>query len=181
MSLGALMRLTPTYVPLFLNAPVPTTNQAAGRSRFCYHQTMTIGITGPERRAPRRNAVVGIIVAAIVVGIFLILLGLTGDVLVDWLWFSSIGYLQVFLTTFGTKAVVFFSVLVATAIVLLLNGFLAANFARRQWTQHPAAWQRPGMATLPNPFGFMRHRLSWPRVIASGAGLLAILVAAGEV
>ncbi|HTG17860.1 MAG TPA: UPF0182 family protein, partial [Blastocatellia bacterium] len=32
-----------------------------------------------------------------------------------------------------------------------------------------------------NPFGFMRHRLSWPRVIASGAGLLAILVAAGEV
>jgi uncharacterized protein len=142
---------------------------------------MTIGITGPERRAPGRNAVVGIIIAAIVVGIFLILLGLTGDVLVDWLWFSSIGYLQVFLTTFGTKAAVFFSVLVATAIVLLLNGFLAASFARRQWTQHPAAWQRPGIATLPNPFGFMRHRLSWPRVIASGAGLLAILVAAGEV
>ena len=69
---------------------------------------MTIGITGPERRAPGRNAVVGIIIAAIVVGIFLILLGLTGDVLVDWLWFSSIGYLQVFLTTFGTKAAVFF-------------------------------------------------------------------------
>jgi uncharacterized membrane protein (UPF0182 family) len=57
---------------------------------------MTIGITGPERRAPGRNAVVGIIIAAIVVGIFLILLGLTGDVLVDWLWFSSIGYLQFF-------------------------------------------------------------------------------------
>jgi uncharacterized protein len=142
---------------------------------------MTIGITGPERGAPGRNAVVGIIIAAIVVGIFLILLGLTGDVLVDWLWFSSIGYLQVFLTTFGTKAAVFFSVLVATAIVLLLNGFLAASFARRQWTQHPAAWQRPGIATLPNPFGFMRHRPSWPRVIASGAGLLAIPVAAGEV
>jgi uncharacterized membrane protein (UPF0182 family) len=142
---------------------------------------MTIGITGPERRAPGRNAVVGIIIAAIVVGIFLILLGLTGDVLVDWLWFSSIGYLQVFLTTFATKAAMFFSVLVATAIVLLLNGFLAASFARRQWTQHPAAWQRPGIATLPNPFGFMRHRLSWPRVIASGAGFLAILVAAGEV
>jgi uncharacterized protein len=142
---------------------------------------MTIGITGPERWAPRRNAVVRVIIAAIVVGIFLILLGLAGDFLVDWLWFSSIGYLQVFLTTFGTKAAVFFSVLVATAIVLLLNGFLAANFARRQWTQHPAAWQRPGMATPPNLFGFMRHRQSWPRVIASGAGLLAVLVAAGQV
>ncbi len=142
---------------------------------------MTIGITGPERRAPGRNAVVGIIIAAIVVGIFLILLGLTGDVLVDWLWFSSIGYLQVFLTSIGAKAVLFFAVLTATGAILWLNGLLAVRFARRQWTQHPAAWQRPGIATLPNPFGFMRHRLSWPRVIASGAGLLAILVAAGEV
>jgi uncharacterized membrane protein (UPF0182 family) len=142
---------------------------------------MTIGITGPERRAPGRNAVVGIIIAAIVVGIFLILLGLTGDVLVDWLWFSSIGYLQVFLTSIGAKAVLFFAVLTATGAILWLNGLLAVRFARRQWTQHPAAWQRPGIATLPNPFGFMRNRLSWPRVIASGAGLLAILVAAGEV
>jgi uncharacterized protein len=142
---------------------------------------MTIGITGPERRAPGRNAVVGIIIAAIVVGIFLILLGLTGDVLVDWLWFSSIGYLQVFLTSIGAKAVLFFAVLTATGAILWLNGLLAVRFARRQWTQHPAAWQRPGIATLPNLFEFMRHRLSWPRVIASGAGLLAVLVAAGQV
>ncbi len=37
-------------------------------------------------------------IAAIVVGICLILLGLASDFLVDWLWFSSVGYLQVFLT-----------------------------------------------------------------------------------
>ena len=60
---------------------------------------MTIGITGPGRKAPRRSAVVGLIIAAIVVGICLILLGLASDFLVDWLWFSSIGYLQVFWTT----------------------------------------------------------------------------------
>src|SRR5882672_12119407 len=109
---------------------------------------MTIGITGPERRTPRRVAVVRFIIAATIVGICLILLGYAGDFLVDWLWFSSIGYLQVFLTSIGAKAVLFFAVLTATGAILWLNGLLAVRFARRQWTQHPAAWQRPGIATL---------------------------------
>ena len=102
---------------------------------FCYHQTMTIGIAGPGRKAPGQNAVVGFIIAAVVVGICLILLRLASDFLVDWLWFSSIGYLQVFLTSIGAKAVVFFAVLTATAVILWLNGLLAVRFARRQPTQ----------------------------------------------
>ena len=53
---------------------------------------MTIGITGPGRKAPGRSAVVGFIIAAVVAGICLILLGFASDFLVDWLWFSSIGY-----------------------------------------------------------------------------------------
>ena len=79
---------------------------------------MTIGITGPERKAPRQSAVVGVIIAAIVAGICLILLGLASDFLVDWLWFSSIGYLQVFWTTIGAKAVVLFAVWTGTAVIL---------------------------------------------------------------
>jgi len=43
---------------------------------------MTIGITGPRRRAPWRGAVVVLMIAAIVLSICLILLGLTGDFLV---------------------------------------------------------------------------------------------------
>src|SRR5712672_326019 len=111
---------------------------------------MTIGIAGPGRKAPRQNAVVGFIVAAVVVVICLILLRLAGDFLVDWLWFSSIGYLQVFLTSIGAKVAVFFAVLIPTTVILWLNGLL-------------------------------RNRLPWPRVIASGAGLLAVLVAMSEV
>ncbi len=57
------------------------------------------------------------IIAAIVIGICLILLALASDFLVDWLWFSSIGYLQVFLTTIGAKAIVFFAVLATTTVV----------------------------------------------------------------
>src|SRR6516164_5713382 len=129
---------------------------------------MTIGITGPRPRARWRGAVVALIIAAIVVTICLILLGLMSDLLVDWLWFSAIGYLYVF---------------VATAIILWLNGSLASRFALPPWTQRPAdfEWIPTGVATPPDLREFMRQRLPWPLVIAGGAGLLSLLVAWGEV
>src|SRR5438270_917147 len=118
---------------------VPFTNQAASAAHFRYHPAMTIGITGPGRKAPRQNAVVGLIVVAFVIGICLILLDLASDLLVDWLWFSSVGYLQVFLTSIGAKAAVFFAVFAATAVILWLNGFFAVRFSRRHPTQRVAA------------------------------------------
>src|ERR1700687_3180004 len=115
---------------------------------------MTIGITGPGRKAPRQSAVVGIVIAATVGGICLILLGLASDFLVDWLWFSSIGYLQVFLTSFGAKAVVFLAVFAKTAVILWLNGWLAVHFARRRPAQVVAAsaWNPAGNAPPPDLF-----------------------------
>ncbi|MGZ5187301.1 MAG: UPF0182 family protein, partial [Caldimonas sp.] len=144
---------------------------------------MTIGITGPGRKAPRRSAMVGLIIAAVVVGICLMLLGLASDFLVDWLWFSSVGYLKVFLTAIGAKAVVFFAVWIATAVTLWLNGWLALRLARRQPTPAVAAsaWTPAGNVPPPDLFTFMRERLPWSRAIAAGAGLLALLVAVAEV
>jgi uncharacterized protein len=141
---------------------------------------MTIGITGPRRRAPWRGAVVGLIIAAIILVICLILLGLTGDFLVDWLWFSTVGYLDVFWTTIVAEALVFFAVFAATAIILWVNGSLAFRFAR---PQRPAdfEWTRTGVVTSSDVLEFMRRRLPWPVVIAGGASLLAVLVAWGEV
>ena len=142
---------------------------------------MTIGITGPGRKAPRQSAVVGFIIAAVFAVICLILLSLASDFLVDWLWFSSIGYLQVFLTAIGAKAIVFFAVLAATTVVLWLNGVLAARFAMQQPPQIAAApWKVAGITPPPDPLAVMRDRLTRPRFIALGAGLLALLVAAGE-
>jgi uncharacterized protein len=144
---------------------------------------MTIGITRPERKAPRRSALAVVIIAAIVVGICLLLLGLASDVLVDWLWFSSIGYLQVFLTTIGAKAVVFFVVWTLTALILALNGWLARSFARRQPTPPVTgpAWSAAGHVPPPDLLAFMRDRLPWLGVIAGAAGLLALPVASAEV
>src|SRR3979409_796377 len=133
---------------------------------------MTIGITGPEPKIPRQSALAGFIIAAVVVGIFLILLGLASDLLVDWLWFSSVGYLQVFWTTIGAKAVVVFAVWTATAAILWLNGWLAVRFARRHPTPSGAgfAWKAAGNVPPPDLLAFVRDRLLWPRAIAGGAG-----------
>src|SRR6266436_5374810 len=144
---------------------------------------MTIRITGPQPKVPRQNAVVAFIIAAVVVGICLLLLGLASDFLVDWLWFSSIGYLQVFWTTIGAKAVVLFAVWTGTAVILWLNGWLAVRFARQPPTQSVSAFARnlAGNVQPPDLLAVMRDRLPWSRVIAGGAGLLALLVAAAEV
>jgi len=126
---------------------------------------------------------VGLIIAAGLVAICLILLGLTGDFLVDWLWFSAIGYLDVFRTTIVAEAVVFLVVFAATAIILWANGSLASRFARSAWAQRPADfdWKRTGIVTFPDVLEVMRRRLPWPLVIASSACLLAVLVAWGEI
>ena len=118
---------------------------------------------------------------AIVVVISLILLGLADNFLVDWLWFSAIGFSPVFWTTIGAEATVFFAVFVATAIILWTNGWLAFSFARRQWAQLPAFGSKHNVNATPlNQFKSIRHWLPWPLVIACGAGIFAALVAWGE-
>jgi uncharacterized protein len=144
---------------------------------------MTIGITGPKRRSPWQGAARVLIVVAIIFLVCFILLELISGFLVDWLWFSAIGYFGVFWTTIIAEAEVFFAVFLATAIILWVNGSLAFRFGRSQWTQRPAEfeWKPTGVATLPEVLEFTRHRLPWPVVIICGACILAALVAWGKV
>src|SRR5262245_38571297 len=109
---------------------------------------MTISITG-RHRPPWRGAVVVLIIAAIVLSICLILLGLAGDFLVDWLWFSTIGYLGVFWTTIAAESEVFIAVFVATASILWVNGSFASRFGRLPLSYRPAdfEWKRTGIVT----------------------------------
>ena len=128
---------------------------------------------------PRR----GIAVAVIVIVACFIVLGLTSDFLVDWAWFSAIGYLYVFGTILGSKAVLFFAVFAGSAILLWVNGSLASRFARRRGHVHPVDFEQEagGVQTLPELLELMGQRLPWRVLIAGVAGVLAILVAAGEV
>lgn len=143
---------------------------------------MTIGITGPERKAPRQSGVVRLILATIAIVICLILLALASDFLVDWLWFSSVGYLQIFWTTIGAKVATFAAAWTGTALILGVNGCLALRLAGKRSTQVAAApvWQVAGSAP-PDPFAQLLDRLPWSAIVAGGAALLALLVAAAEV
>jgi len=142
---------------------------------------MTIGIAGPDRKPPGRSAVAGLIIVAIVAGIGLMLLALVSDILVDWMWFSAVGYAQVFWTTIGAKAGVFAVVFAVTAVVLWANARIALALAVRR-SQVPAGFDPKlvGTALPPDPFELIRDRLPWPRVIAASAVLVALLVAWGE-
>ena len=71
---------------------------------------------------PLKTIVVAVIIAAIVLVSGLILLGLAGDFLVDWAWFSAVGYLSVFWTILSAKTVVFFAVFVCSG-AFLVSGF----------------------------------------------------------
>src|SRR6516165_11926496 len=143
---------------------------------------MTYQLAGPKRWTLQQRVVIALIIAAIILVSGLILLGLTGDFLVDWLWFSAIGYLPVYWTTIGAKALVFLAAFLTAAIILWVNGWFASRYARPLWKQRPTDfdWTHAGTATLPDTLEFLRHRLPWPLVIAGSAGLLATLVAWGE-
>lgn len=132
---------------------------------------MTIDIFGPAPKPPGRNALAGQAIAAIIILIVgLLLINVASDVLVDWLWFSSVGYLQVFWTSLLAKAAIFAFVFTVTATVLWLNGWLALRFGRS-----PSPTTRST-----DPFALVRASLPWPHIIAGAAGFIALLVALAE-
>src|SRR5260370_5016192 len=122
-------------------------------------------------------------VGVIGIVVLFIVLGLVSDLLVDWDWFSAFGYLDVLGTILGGKAVLFFAVFAGSGIFLWVNGSLASRFARRRGHVHPVDFEREseGVQTLPELLELMRQRLPWRLLIAGVAGVLAILLAAGEV
>jgi hypothetical protein len=112
----------------------------------------------------------------------LIALGRAGGALVDWLWFSSIGYVGVFWTIFTTRAVLFLAVFVASAGALGLSGGLALRFARRFPVPQRATFslQPPGQPLALSGYA-TPHPGLWRILIAGAAVLLGLLIALGEV
>jgi uncharacterized membrane protein (UPF0182 family) len=69
-------------------------------------------------------------VMAIVVG--LVTLGLVSDYLVDWLWFSSVGYFPVFRTILIAKAAMLVVVFVVSGLCFVASGLLAIRLSGAQ-------------------------------------------------
>jgi uncharacterized protein len=128
----------------------------------------------------------GITVTGVVIVACWIALSLTSDILVDLVWFSAVGYLEVFWTIFGIKVALFVAVFAGSTVFFWVNGALAVRFALRQvrllsvpFDQGPAAaWTLP--ETLPEVVRRASIRLSWRLLIAGVSVVLGVLIAASE-
>jgi uncharacterized protein len=127
---------------------------------------------------------IGVVIAVIVAA--LVLLGGASNLVVDWAWFSTIGYVSVFWTVFATKAVLFVAVFAVSALLLWVNGALALRFAARRRPRLPAVLD-PGFATVRELPGAPTELLwgvsppvPWRLIILAVAVVIGLLIAIGD-
>jgi uncharacterized membrane protein (UPF0182 family) len=124
----------------------------------------------------------GIGIATAVIIAALIALGRASSVIVDWAWFTSVGYVSVFWTVFATKAVILVAVLVLSAVVFWINGGVALRLSQPRQLRLPAVLNQ-SFATphgTPGTFGAALPPLPWRWLIFAAAIVLAFLVALEE-
>src|SRR5262249_37264822 len=123
----------------------------------------------------------GVPIAAIVL---LFALGRIAKVVVDWAWFSSIGYVGVFWTAFATKAALFVVVFAVSTLLLWANATVAYRFALTPRLRLPAAIEPHAVRALPGPiagsYGLPLSPLLWRLLILFAALVLGLLIAMGE-
>ena len=123
----------------------------------------------------------GIWLAAAIVVACLVLLGLAGNFLVDWAWFSSLGFAGVFWTVIFARFAVAGVVFVATAAILWMNGALAVRLGGPRYYPRPVPmpWDAHVSDQLPAMIDRFIRQLPWRRMVAVVALVLALLVALG--
>src|SRR5271170_4285901 len=126
---------------------------------------------------------IGVLIAAIA---FLFALARFCSIVVDWAWFSSIGYVGVFWTMLATKAALFVVVFAVSTLLLWASAMLALRFASKRPLPIPAPFD-PGSATvraLPGPslrsYGSAASPLTWRLLVLAVSLVLGLLVAMGE-
>jgi uncharacterized membrane protein (UPF0182 family) len=113
--------------------------------------------------------------------VFLFALGRVSSVVVDWAWFTSIGYVNVFWTAFVTKAALFAVVFTVSTLLLWANATLAVRFASGPLLPGSAAFGPfAPVRALPGSPGLALSPLMWRLLILAVAVVLALLIAMGE-
>jgi uncharacterized protein len=122
------------------------------------------------------------IVAAAIIAIALVVIGWLSSLLVDWLWFASVGYFAVFRTIVEAKTAVFLCIFVASGACFWVSAAVALRYARRQSPWHALAFPQDmqDSQALPDLLAKVMSRAAWSYLIAAVALLLALLVAVSE-
>ncbi len=124
----------------------------------------------------------GIGIAAAVILVMLIALGRVSSVVVDWAWFSSVGYAAVFWTVLSAKAAVFLAIFAASGLLLWANSWLARRLARPRQLRLPAPFTPlHGPPAISEPLVVGPVRLPWPLLMLGSTTVIALLIAIGEI
>lgn len=119
-------------------------------------------------------------IAATIVVVGLIILGLFADILAEWLWFSSIGYASVFRIILTAQVLVFFVVFAISAGTIWVTGILAHRHASSPHVLGQCAFPagRPQFIAEADD---VAARMPWRAGIAGAAVVLGLVIAASEV
>ncbi len=110
-------------------------------------------------------------------------LGLANRFLINWDWFSAVGFESVFWTVVLAKIVLFAVVFAASAAAIWLNAFVAHAAAgqRAQFRVVRSPWSSLEGITAPAPLEQLFRHFPWRILIAVAALLLGALIASAEV
>jgi len=127
-----------------------------------------------------RVRIIAVIFVAVIAG--LSGLGLATRFLVNWGWFSAVGYGGVFWTVVVAKIALFVAVFVVSAAAIWLNAFFAHRAAgqRADFRMIRSPWTSLEGITPPPPFEQLYRHFPWRLVIAAFALVVGLLIASGE-
>jgi uncharacterized membrane protein (UPF0182 family) len=119
---------------------------------------------------------IAVVVIAAVVG-----LSVLDQLLVDYLWYGTLGYGGVFNTTVGAEIAVFAIVWLVAFLAILASGLVAVGASRH--SERLRVVRRPDEmveVNLPELIRALGERVPWRVIVAAGAAILALFVAQGE-
>lgn len=131
-----------------------------------------------------RRKSIGVTIA--IVALLLFASGRAGSILVNWAWFSSVGYAPVFWTAFATQTAVFFAAFAASAAILLVNAFLALHYTLPRAVRQVAAtdFRLTTIEALPgSPAAMFGPEFSlrvWRWIAYAAVLIVSLLIGLGE-
>ncbi len=128
-----------------------------------------------------RSRIVLVAIAALAI-VTLIVLGVADTFLVDFLWFGSLGFREVFDRIVSAQVTIFVGVWLVAFVAIAASGFAAIGPSARD-RERLRVVRRPDQMTeinLPELLRAFSDRIPWRILVLVGAAVLAILPANGE-
>lgn len=119
---------------------------------------------------------------AAVIIVLLIILGLADHLLVNFLWFGSLGYRSVFLTEFSAQVAIFAGVWLVAFAAICASGLIAVRLSHERERLHVVRRsEEMTEVNLPELIRALGDRIPWRLLVVVVSAVLAAFAASGEV